>query len=363
MISALRHRSAAAAAAALPRLTPPLLSLLSLAPRRAIPGASQTATITYAAYGRAQQSASRYAPDHTANADRSTGDGQRSWQQSNRGNGASSGGGYADDSSSGDWRNSSAPSTPYRGGSSGGVSRGGRGSGRGRGRGGSDSYSAPREEYNGGETSDTGRDFGSRDVSSSSGSYRGGSSFGGGRGRGRGGAGRGFSRGGGSTSFSGRGGGSSSTRGAFRGSRSGASGGRSGDSDQAPYQSAFRNRQPPSEQARSSGSSPANVSSPSSNNSNTLGAARAAAALQVLPSVGPADVPDAVPRNAGITGGRWDTNDAALVEQSLKDAETLRRRFAEHGACVLNPRPQHHVNITRPVMQSPPSLAHPQYVK
>jgi hypothetical protein len=39
-----------------------------------------------------------------------------------------------------------------------------------------------------------------------------------------------------------------------------------------------------------------------------------------------------VPRNAGITGGHWDTNDAALVEQSLKDAETLRRRFAEHGA-------------------------------
>ena len=51
-----------------------------------------------------------------------------------------------------------------------------------------------------------------------------------------------------------------------------------------------------------------------------------------------AELPDAVPRNAGITGGRWDANDAALVERSLRDAETLRRKFADQGACAFSPR-------------------------
>ena len=58
----------------------------------------------------------------------------------------------------------------------------------------------------------------------------------------------------------------------------------------------------------------------------------AAAAMQI-PHAGPYPDPDPVPRNAGITGGRWDANDAALVAQSLKDAETLRRKFADQGRC------------------------------
>jgi hypothetical protein len=58
-----------------------------------------------------------------------------------------------------------------------------------------------------------------------------------------------------------------------------------------------------------------------------------AAAAAQIPHAGPYPDSDPVPRNAGITGGRWDANDAALVAQSLKDAETLRRKFADQGRC------------------------------
>lgn len=57
----------------------------------------------------------------------------------------------------------------------------------------------------------------------------------------------------------------------------------------------------------------------------------AAAVTASAASASAAAVPDAVPRNAGITGGRWDVNDAALVERTLKDSETLRRKFADQG--------------------------------
>ena len=63
-------------------------------------------------------------------------------------------------------------------------------------------------------------------------------------------------------------------------------------------------------------------------------AAAAAAATAAAASTSAAAVPDAVPRNAGITGGRWDVNDAALVERTLKDADTLRRKFADQGVCL-----------------------------
>jgi len=59
-----------------------------------------------------------------------------------------------------------------------------------------------------------------------------------------------------------------------------------------------------------------------------------AAAASAATTSAAAAVPDAVPRNAGITGGRWDVNDAALVERTLKDADTLRRKFADQGACL-----------------------------
>ena len=70
--------------------------------------------------------------------------------------------------------------------------------------------------------------------------------------------------------------------------------------------------------SRTSGRRPAELSA----------AAAAAAAAAAMSSA----VPDPVPRSAGITGGRWDANDAELVERSLKDAETLRRKFADQGA-------------------------------
>ena len=60
----------------------------------------------------------------------------------------------------------------------------------------------------------------------------------------------------------------------------------------------------------------------------------ALAAASAAATSAAAAVPDAVPRNAGITGGRWDVNDAALVERTLKDADTLRRKFADQGARV-----------------------------
>ena len=67
-------------------------------------------------------------------------------------------------------------------------------------------------------------------------------------------------------------------------------------------------------------------------------ASQPTAAFAAAAASAAAAVPDAVPRNAGITSGRWDVNDAALVERTLKDAETLRRKFADQGARLIPSR-------------------------
>ena len=120
-------------------------------------------------------------------------------------------------------------------------------------------------------------------------------------------------------SGSGRQRGRASTRGRDGGGRGESRSGRRGPAGAPPWRAEHAARPSGPAQQRAA------VATPS------MGAASAA---MHPPYPGPYPDPDPVPRNAGITGGRWDDNDAALVAQSLKDAETLRRKFADQGASV-----------------------------